>query len=219
LNTTAEDLARVFQLLTSARVAPRFNIAPTQAAPVVRWSAELGGRRLDELRWGLIPFWSKDAGAGARTINARAESAAEKPSFRQAFRKRRCLVPATGFYEWHRGETPKQPYYLRGKCAPILAFAGLWERYAPEQGTAIDSFAILTTEAAGAVRAIHDRMPVILDPDRWSAWLDPAIEDPARAREILAPSGGDPLEAIAVSRRVNSVRNDDAACLAPIQGA
>ena len=151
-------------------VLPRYNIAPTQKAPVVLVGHD-GQPVMDELRWGLIPSWAKDVSAGVRAINARAETIAEKPTFRDAFRKRRCLVPASGFYEWRRDGKTKTPYYFTSRKDPIV-FAGLWEQWTDGAET-IHSFTIITTEANGLMAPIHDRMPVILQRGDWWTWLDP----------------------------------------------
>ena len=191
-------------------LAPRYNVAPTQAIPIVRIEED-GRRGLVMARWGLVPSWAKDVAIGARLINARAETAAEKPAFRDAVRRRRCLIPADGFYEWQaRPRGPKQPHHIARADGGAMAFAGLWERWdrAPD-GRPLVSCTILTTEANALVRPIHDRMPVILDPEDEGPWLD--VGDPARLRPISA----DALRANPVGRRVNDVRNDDPACREP----
>ncbi len=193
-------------------LAPRYNAAPTQALPVVRPGAD-GGRRLDLLRWGLIPSWAEDASIGSRLINARGETVAEKPAFREAFRQRRCLVPADGFYEWATGGKAKQPYRVTLDDGGVFGFAGLWERWDGPEGP-VESFTIVTTEASASIAHIHPRMPVILDPDTYGAWLDTAmpLED---ARASLRPAPAERLRATPVSTRVNAVRNDDPSVLEP----
>ncbi|MCA9285397.1 MAG: SOS response-associated peptidase [Phycisphaerales bacterium] len=195
---------------------PRYNIAPTQQAPVVR---VVDGRRvLGLLHWGLVPSWAKDRSIGNRMINARSESVAEKPAFRAALRRRRCLVPADGFYEWQRlGEgtrAPKQPWFIHAAGDGLLAMAGLWERWKEPGGETLDSFTILTTEANALMRPLHDRMPVLLAPEAYERWLDPAQQESADATALLVPAPEKVLAAHKVSTHVNSPRNDDSACCA-----
>jgi putative SOS response-associated peptidase YedK len=164
------------------------------------------------LRWGLVPSWADDPGIGARMINARSETAPEKPSFRSAFRRRRCLIPVDGFYEWKRENGSKQPYYFRIDGGRPFAFAGLWESW--NKDGEIRSCTILTTTANDLVEEIHERMPVILPRDRYDAWLDPEAEGEELAA-LLVPYPGDDLEAYPVSRFVNSPGNDDPRCIEP----
>lgn len=190
---------------------PRYNAAPTQALPVVRAGPE--GRTLALLRWGLVPSWARDIEVGAKMINARAETVAEKPAFRAAFAQRRCLVPADGFYEWPKSGDRKQPYRVTLAEEPLFAFAGLWERWDGPDGP-VETFTIVTTEAASSIAHIQPRMPVILDPADYGAWLDSAAaRDDALA--LLRPFPDDRLRAEPVSRRVNSVRHDDPSVLGP----
>lgn len=202
---------------------PRFNIAPSQDAPVVRADAG-GGRRLDPLRWGLVPFWSKDLSIGNRTINARSETAATSPAFREAMRKRRCIVPASGFYEWQtiEGSRRKQPWYITPDDNDgLLAFAGLWESWdgppdgdRPGNGPLL-TFTILTTAANEVMRPVHNRMPVILAPGQYGAWLDPALTDPAAVAPMLAPCPPERLRLRRVGTWVNSPAHEDARCIEP----
>ncbi len=172
------------------------------------------------LRWGLIPSWARDPAMGSRLINARSETVAEKPAFRSAFRRRRCLVPADGFYEWKRegvaaGErSSKTPYWIHMASREPFAFAGLWERWDPREGPPVHTFTILTTEASAALRHIHPRMPVILPPAVWGKWLDTALEDP-HPKDFFRPLPDGSLEAQPVSTLVNSPRNDDPSCIEP----
>lgn len=190
-------------------LAPRYNVAPSQDIPIVR-----AGRELAVARWGLIPSWAKDAKIGWRTINARAETVAEKPAFRAAFRARRCLVPASGFYEWQTREGGrKQPWYVSGKDGAPLSFAGLWERW-DGPGGAVESCTIVVTEANDFMRRLHHRMPVILDAADFDAWLDGQADD---GRALLRPCPDDRLEAWPVSTHVNKPAHDDEACVTPIQ--
>lgn len=200
---------------------PRYNVAPTQIVPVVRVS-EAGKRGIAMLRWGLVPGWAKDLGAGAKMINARADTVAEKPAFRAAYKARRCLIPADGFYEWQEvpgapSKAKKQPYrILRQEAAPF-AFAGLWERWRDPAGAAdtpaIETFTIITTDAAPSIAAIHHRMPVMLTrPEQFAVWLGTAAGDPAA---LLAPYDGNDLTTVAVSTKVNNARHDAPDCLDP----
>lgn len=187
---------------------PRYNIAPSQGVPVVR--LEEGVRRMVLVRWGLVPRWAKQPPAPP-PINARSESAAEKPMFRDAFARRRCLVPASGFYEWRDDGGPrKQPYYIHPRDGAPLAFAGLWERWTPPAGEAQETMAILTTGANAALRALHDRMPVILRPEDWAAWLAPSAA-PEALQALLHPASEDLLVFHPVGHGVNRVANDTAA--------
>jgi len=195
-------------------LAPRFNIAPTQDVAVVRpASGGGGGRELARVRWGLLPGWVDDPGDFPTLINARAESARTKPSFRGAFATRRCLVPADGFYEWKKTGSGKQPWFVRREGDRLFAFAGLWERWEREERR-VDSATILTTAPGELLAELHDRMPVILPGESWSAWLDPEL--PAgEAEELLDAHEPADLESYPVDRHVNSPRNDDPACVEP----
>jgi putative SOS response-associated peptidase YedK len=190
---------------------PLYNIAPTQTVPAVRLNPE-GRRELAPLRWGLIPSWSKDAKIAYHTFNARAETIATAPAFRAAFKRRRCLVPASGFYEWKKLDDGKQPYFIGLREGAPFAFAGLWERW--DKGEApVETFTIITGEPNSLVAQIHDRMPVILDPDDYGAWLTAA--DTAIPQALLQPFPAQLMTAYPVSKRVNSAKNDDAAVMEP----
>ncbi len=216
LTTPLEGLREVFLFEGAPNLAPRYNIAPTQEVPAVRLGPEDGGRRLVSLRWGLIPSWAKEASIGSRMINARAESVAEKPAFRTAFRQRRCLIPADGFYEWQaRPSGPKQPYHIARAAGGPFAFAGLWERWSERGGEEpVESFTIVTTEANRRLAAIHHRMPVILAPADHAAWLDPASGIDA-LQALLRPAPEEAFVATPVSTRVNAVRHDDPSLVEP----
>jgi putative SOS response-associated peptidase YedK len=207
-----EIIAQVFQLPETPELAPRYNIAPTQEVAVVR-AAESGGRELVRLHWGLIPSWAKERAMGARMINARAETLGEKPAFRSAFRARRCLIVADGFYEWQKLGGRKQPYFIGFSDRRPFAFAGLWERWKGEGSEHVESCTIVTTEANELLAPIHDRMPVILDPDDFATWTDPALHDTDRLSALLTPYAAGLLEAFPVSVLVNNPANDSLACV------
>ncbi len=211
LTSPIEALRRAFGVTGAPlNLAPRWNIAPTTDCLVVR-CAQDGARRFATLRWGLVPAWARDAGGASRMINARGETVADKPAYREAFRRRRCLVPADGFYEWpETGEDRRPVLFRRADLAPF-AFAGLWERWRQPDGTALETFTIVNTEATGAMRAFHHRVPIVLDSAQQRLWLDPAA-DPA---PLVAGPAFEDFEAIRVGTRVNNVRNDDEACTAP----
>ena len=216
ITSAREAIKRVFDVPTLFELAPRYNVAPTQNVPVVR--LEEGECELVMLRWGLIPSWAKDPEIGNRMINARAETVAEKPSFRAAFRRRRCLVVADGFYEWQkRPHGPKQPYYITVGNGGPFGFAGLWERWSdPIEDYPVESCAIVTTAANDLLKPIHDRMPVIIGPSDFDAWLDTS-GNPAIAQALLAPYPAERMSARPISRRINKVKNDDPACLEPLE--
>ncbi len=218
LTAPASTIAEIFQADVLPDVLPRYNIAPgTQILGVVQEGDRRVGR---EFRWGLVPFWAKDPKIGYRTINARSETAAKKPAFRAAFRKRRLLIPATGFYEWKReGPKRKIPHLVGMRDGRLFAMAGLWERWTdPASGEALLSCTILTTGPNELVAEIHDRMPAILPPDRWALWLDPAVTDPERVQELLVPYPAREMAARPVSSRVNHVKNQGPEVQAPWEG-
>lgn len=194
-------------------LSPRYNVAPTQAIAVVRELAD-EGRRCELLRWGLVPSWAKDVSIGNRMINARAETVAEKPAFRTAFRRRRCLVLADGYFEWKKEGAKKQPYYIRMRDESPFAFAGLWERWSPGgDDAALDTCTLITTDANDLTRSIHDRMPVILAPNDYALWLDPRLDDKPRLTALLRPYDSEAMIADPVSTRVNNPKHDDPACI------
>jgi putative SOS response-associated peptidase YedK len=218
LRTPPKDLVEVFQLLHALEMVPRYNIAPTQPVAVVRQGATC--RELSLLRWGLIPSWAKDTKIGASLINARADTIATKPSFRTAFRRRRCLIPADGFYEWKKGEgKTKQPFYIRLKKDYPFAFAGLWEHWECPDNSAIDSCTIVTTDANDTLRPLHDRMPVILPEEDYDRWLDPKGDDPTQLCELLKPYPSEEMIAFPISTLVNNARNESAQCIEPLPNA
>jgi len=218
LLSSTELLVELFALSGAVpKLEPRYNIAPTQLAPVVRRAPQ--GRRLDLLRWGLVPSWARDASIGARMINARSETAAGKPAFGEALARRRCLVPADGFFEWRKTGRVRQPYFIRRRDGAPCALAGLWERWSAAGGETIESFTVLTTTPNALVEPLHDRMPVIIEPADFERWLDLDEPDPARLRPLLGPLPAEQMEAHPVSRRVNSPAHDDPACIEPISPA
>jgi putative SOS response-associated peptidase YedK len=215
LRTNARDLVEIFQQLHEVELSPRYNVAPTQSVAVIRQVER--HRELSMMRWGLVPIWSKDPKAGPPLINARADTVATKPSFRTAFKKRRCLIPVDGFYEWQKtGAKTKQPFYIRMAKDHPFAFAGLWEHWRGADSSAIDSCTIITTDANDTLRPIHDRMPVILPEDEYDKWLDPKCEDPSKLCELLKPYRSEEMTAFPISTFVNSPRNDSAKCIDPL---
>jgi putative SOS response-associated peptidase YedK len=206
-------MALIFQLDSVHDLKPRYNIAPTQRAPVVRSDVD-GTRELVEIRWGLIPSWADDRSIGSRMINARIETAAAKPAFRSAMRQRRCLIPADGFYEWQKQGRDKQPIFVHRSDDEPFAFAGLWEQWRDEEQQPLETFTILTTAASDQLRPLHERMPIILRSENYATWLDLAIGDPATLQPLLMDPPHD-LVLQAVGTHVNSVAHDDPSCIAP----
>lgn len=195
-------------------VEPRYNIAPTY--DVLACRAMPTGRELALLHWGLIPAWAEDKKIGYRTINARAETVAVKPAFRAAFRRRRCLIAADGFYEWRPGKPRKQPYYIRMKDGKPFAFAGLWERWEPEGAEAVDSCTIIVTTANELISQIHDRMPAILAPQDYDLWLDPEVHDPEKVMPLLKSYPEKEMEIYPVGFSVNSPKHDGEGLIKPL---
>ncbi len=196
--------------------APRFNIAPTQNVPVIRQHPKEPRRVMTQMRWGLVPVWAKDLSDSARRINARSETAATLPAFRDALKFRRCLVPADGFYEWQSASGSKQPYCFEVAEGELFAFAGLWERWKDPAGTWLRSFSILTTTPNAVTSTVHDRMPVILDRADYDLWLDPAMTNVEEVAALFKPFPADRMRTYPVSSRVNQVANDDAECAARV---
>jgi putative SOS response-associated peptidase YedK len=204
---TPEALRALFGYDEQPNFPPRYNVAPTQPIPIVRMVD--GKRHFALVRWGLLPSWVKDPKKFTLLINARGETVAEKPAYRAAMKRRRCLIPADGFYEWKAGTPRKQPYYIRAKDGAPLAFAGLWETWTGPNGEELETAAIVTTSADKTLRSIHDRMPVIVPPDAFDLWLDAANVDPLTASVLIAPAAENLLEAYPVSTDVNRVANDN----------
>jgi putative SOS response-associated peptidase YedK len=198
---------------------PRYNIAPTQPIPVVRQHPKEPVRELSSMRWGLIPSWAGDSSAAARMINARSGTASTKPAFRDALKVRRCLIPADGFYEWSRIGKVKQPYSFEVSEGELFAFAGIWDRWKDAGGKWLETCSILTTTPNAVTSAVHDRMPVILDPDAYDLWLDPGMRDVGATTDLLKPYDARPMRCYPVSSRVNHVSNDDEECSRPVEVA
>jgi len=196
---------------------PRYNIAPTQPVAVIRQHPKKSIRELSLMRWGLVPSWAKDLSGAARMINARSETVTEKPAFRDALKSRRCLLPADGFYEWMRTGKSKQPYCFEVNEGELFAFAGLWVRWRDAGGKVLETCSILTTTPNAVTAAVHDRMPVILEPESYEIWLDPGMRDVGTVSEMLKPCEARQMRCFPVSSRINSVAHDDAACSARVE--
>jgi putative SOS response-associated peptidase YedK len=196
---------------------PRWNIAPTQPIPVIRQNPKEPIRELSLMRWGLIPSWAKDASVAAKMINARSETASTKPAFRDALKSRRCLIPADGFYEWMRTGKTKQPYCFEINEGQLFPFAGIWDRWKDPSDGWIKTCSILTTTPNAVTATIHDRMPVILDPDSYDLWLDPDMTKVEAVSDLLRPFDARMMRCYPVSTRINHVANDDEGCSAPVE--
>ncbi|BAZ31528.1 hypothetical protein NIES4074_40010 [Cylindrospermum sp. NIES-4074] len=216
LNQSAEALAQFFHVQEVPDFTTGYNIAPTQMVATLLHNSESNQREFHQLRWGLIPSWAKDPGMGAKLINARAETVAEKPAFRSAFKRRRCLVLADGFYEWQRQQGKKQPFYFRLQDGQPFGFAGLWERWQSLSGEEIASCTILTTAANELLQPIHNRMPVILEPQDYNLWLDPQVEKPEVLQPLLHPYPAQAMTAYPVSTWVNNSRHNSPECIIPL---
>ncbi|HYG76123.1 MAG TPA: SOS response-associated peptidase [Planctomycetota bacterium] len=208
------EIAEYFQLSEVPLLEPRYNIAPTQNVAVLRNAPGKGVRELALLRWGLIPSWAEDLNVGSRMINARSETIAHKPAFREAFKKRRCLVAADGFYEWKREGGGKQPYIIRVKDQKCFALAGLWDRKDTPEGP-LETFTILTTSANELVAPLHDRMPVILDTAGCEQWLDESVQDQEKLKSLLRPYPAERMCMEPVDDFVNNPANEGERCIAP----
>lgn len=205
LRTPKERIKEEFQLQEEPPIEARYNVAPTQSILAVREVSD--EREAVLLKWGLIPSWAKDDSMSARLINARSETVAEKPAFREAFKRSRCVIPADGFYEWKREGKSKQPFFFSLRDERLFGFAGLWDRWKDEDGKVIQSCAILTTEANEVLRPVHDRMPVILHPQTYGEWLGDDVRNVAALKELLRPYPSAEMIAYPVSTDVNSPRN------------
>ncbi len=213
ITTAPEAMRRLFGYPQMPNFPPRYNVAPTQPIPVVRLHE--GQRQFVLMRWGLIPSWVKDPKGFTLLINARGESAIEKPAFRNAMKRRRCLIPADGFYEWKRDGAIKRPHLIRFREGAPFAFAGLWETWTGPNGEEVDTAAIVTTQANRVLMPIHDRMPVILPPEAYEMWLDCANVDAKTASALLVPAQDDLFETFEISPAVNRVANDGAEIQTP----
>jgi putative SOS response-associated peptidase YedK len=213
LTRSAAEVAEHFGVAASPPHAPRFNAAPTQRVLAIRAARDGVAREAVQLHWGLVPFWAKHPRDAAKHINARVETLTERPSFREAAARRRCLVPADGFYEWRGARGERQPFYLALPQGELFAFAGLWERWPTPEGDALESVAIVTTAATPNIRPLHDRMPLVVDPAGYDAWLSLTAHDVRAELATLPSARGALLQPRRVSTRVNDVRNDDAMCL------
>ncbi len=218
LRAPPSAIAEAFALFDVEPFTPRFNIAPTQPVAVVRAAPVDAGspRQLAWLRWGLIPGWAEDPSVGNRMINARSETVADKPAFRAAVRRRRCLLAADGFFEWQRKGKQKQPFFVHFRDDRPFAFAGLWETWEGPDHSVIESCTLLTTEPNPLMQPIHNRMPVILPPEHYDPWLDPDLQKTDGLLPLLRPYPGDELEAYPVSTFVNSPTRDDPRCIAAV---
>lgn len=217
LTASPDQLATLFELPQEPMVVPRYNIAPTQPVAVVRMNPQAAAREWALTYWGLVPSWAKDPSMGARMLNARSETVTEKPAFRAAFKRRRCLVPASGFYEWKKEGKGKQPYYITMPDGSPFAIAGLWEYWAGADGSALESCTLLTTSANGLMQPLHDRMPVIVQPEDYAQWLGSGRDETPQAldqlQHLLRPYADDGLVAYPVSTYVNNTRNEGADCV------
>ena len=211
-----QHLAELLGLPIPPPLPPRYHIAPSQLVACVRTNPETTEREWVELKWGLVPSWAKDPSIGNKLINARGETVAEKPSFRHAFKKQRCLMLADGFYEWKREGKTKQPYYIRMKDHRLFAFAGLWERWEKEE-SAIESCSLITTGPNALMEPIHNRMPVILPEQSYSSWLDSGLGNIVYLSGLLEPYEADEMEAYPVSMMVNNPRNDQPKCIVAVE--
>ncbi len=207
VTATPEVLRALFGYVERPNFPPRYNVAPTQPIAIVRLMN--GKRQFALVRWGLLPSWVKDPKAFSLLINARGETVNEKPAYKAAMKRRRCLIPADGFYEWKAVGDRKQPYYVRAKSGVPLAFAGLWETWTGPNGEELETVAIVTTQANRTLAPIHDRMPSVIAPEQFNLWLGGPDEDTAAASTLIRPAPDDLLEAIPVSSDVNRVANDN----------
>lgn len=218
LEDSPEDIGRSLDAVVRFSWKPRYNIAPTQRIAVMRRVLQLSGqprREIVGMHWGLVPSWAKDVSIGSRMINARAETAPEKPSFRKPWVDRRCIVPASGFFEWKRSPEGKQPHLIRRVDESVMGLAGLWESWRGPDGRELESVTLLTTAPNRFMKGIHDRMPVMLEREDWDSWMDDGRDGTSleRIAELAGPAEEDLLETVAVSRHVNNPANDDPRCL------
>ena len=214
LSRRKQAIEQYFETANEAEWEPRYNIAPSQMVGVIRQDAAKPERYFSLVRWGLIPYWSQDASTGHKMINARSETVADKPAFGEPFRRRRCLIPADGFYEWQRSKRIKQPFHFGMRDDSMFAFAGVWDRWRDATGQVVESCSILTTTPNSLLADVHDRMPVILGSECYELWLDPGFRNTGVLAEMLRPFDARLMRRYPVSNRINSVSNDDAECAA-----
>ena len=219
LSSDVSEIKLVFSIpphRPTPNIAASWNVAPTDPLPVVRYDAKAGERSLDVMRWGLVPFWAKDLKVGFSNINAKAEGIENKPAFREAFQRRRCLVPVDSFYEWKKTATGKQPYAIALANRGLMALAGLWENWRSLAGERVLSFAIVTTTPNELCAELHNRMPVVLGPQVWPEWLGEEPADPAYLKDLLATHPAEEMTCWPVSTRVGNVKNNDPSLIEPV---
>ncbi len=214
LDAKTDELLAFFGLNAAPHLPPHYNIAPTQSILAITDTQQ--GRHAGLYRWGLLPFWAKQDKTTYHTINARIETVDSKPAFRTPFRSRRCLIPASGYYEWRNLPSGKQPFCIRQVKQPLIAFAGLYDHWIDPKGGSVDSCSIIVADAPTPLRQVHDRMPVILQPEYFAAWLDRDLHDTSNLKALLAQRLTDGFETFPVSTHVNNPRNDDPRCIEPI---
>jgi putative SOS response-associated peptidase YedK len=222
LSSDVSEIKLVFSIpphRPTPNFAPSWNVAPTDPLPVVRYDTRAGERSLDVMRWGLVPFWAKDIKVGFANINAKAEGIEGKPAFREAFQRRRCLVPVDNFYEWKKTAVGKQPYAVALADRGLMALAGLWEMWRSHAGERVRSFAIITTTPNELCAELHNRMPVVLKPGAWPAWLGEEPADVPQLKALLASYPAAEMVVWPVSPRVGNVKNNDPSLIEPIAGA
>ena len=219
LSTDVSEIKLVFSIppeRPAPNLPPSWNVAPTDPLPIVRRDVKAGQLRLDVMRWGLVPYWAKDIKVGFANINAKAEGIENKPAFREAFQRRRCLVPVDNYYDWQKTASGKQPYAIALADRGLMALAGLWETWRSPAGERVSSFAIITTTPNELCARLHNRMPVVLKPEAWPVWLGEERADEPQLRALLAPYPSDEMICWPVSARVGNVKNNDASLIEPL---
>lgn len=222
LSSDVSELKLAFRIppeQPSPNLAASWNVAPTDPVPVVRHDAKTGRRRLEIMRWGLVPYWARDLKIGYTTFNAKAEGIDERPAFREPFRRRRCLVPFDSFYEWKKRGAERQPYAIAHRDGSLLAMAGLWDSWRSPQGETVRSCTIVTTTPNALLAELHDRMPVILPPVAWGEWLGEEPCEAAQLKALLVPCPPEELAVWAVDKRVGNVKNNDPSLIEPVEPA
>ena len=216
LTSPGKDMQDQFELQHEPELTPRYNIAPTQMVLVVRFDQETTVKQFEMLKWGLVPFWAKDASIGPRLINARCETLGQKPAYRAAFKSRRCLIPTNGFYEWMKEKEKKQPYLIRLADESLFALAGLWEHWKGPDGAIIESCTVITTEANDLLRPIHDRMPVIIPKNDYDSWLNPEMLGQETFQSLLQPYPSHEMVFFPVNPKVNKATYENPDCIEPV---